>query len=137
MKIKIRIFNEKGNKEFEKFVKKSKKEFKKEGKRKFKSPFHLMKDPKLTEAVPLAGEIETDKTFKNAFEYSKYINESIKGIDFKKFRWNSGLFNWVCAAFFPNFFPGVRSGIDEKRVYLSNVKSKWRRQFARTLWEIY
>ena len=39
--------------------------------------------------------------------------------------------------FFPNFFPGVRSGVDEKRVYLSEVKSKWRRHFSRTLWEIF
>ena len=138
MKLKIRKFNQKGNEIFSNFVKNSKREFTSKKKSKFKTPINIINDKSLTEPINLAGEIDVNKTFENAFEYAVYINDKIKDIDLKKYRWDDGLFNWISAALFPNFFPGIRSGIDEKRVFLSDVsKSKWRRHFARTLWEIY
>ena len=138
MIIKIRRFNQKGNQKFSEFVKNSKKEFQSKKKTKFKVPTNIINDKNLTEPVSLAGEIDIDKKFDNAFEYAVYINDKIKDIDLKKYRWDDGLFNWISAALFPNFFPGIRSGIDEKRVFLNNTsKSKWRRHFSRTLWEIY
>ena len=138
MTIKIRRFNQKGNEKYTDFVKKSKQEFQRKEKTKFKVPVSLINNKSLTEPVNLAGEIDVNKKFKNAFEYAEYLNDKIKNIDLQKHRWDDGLFNWISAAFFPNFFPGIRSGIDEKRVILSNTtKSKWRRHFARTLWEIY
>ena len=138
MTIKIRRFNQKGNEKYADFVKKCKREFQRKEKTKFKVPTNIINSKNLTEPVSLAGEIDLNKKFENAFEYAEYINDKIRNIDLKKYRWDDGLFNWISAAFFPNFFPGIRSGIDEKRVLLSNTsKSKWRRHFARTLWEIY
>ena len=121
MTIKIRRFNQKGNQKFSEFVKNSKKEFQSKKKTKFKVPTNIINDKNLTEPVSLAGEIDIDKKFDNAFEYAVYINDKIKDIDLKKYRWDDGLFNWISAALFPNFFPGIRSGIDEKRVFLNNT----------------
>lgn len=138
MKIKIKRFNEAGNIEFNKFVKESKKKFKKNGQKKFSPAIQLIQDKKLCEDIDGVLEIDTTKTFFNAFEYSKYISEKLNRIDIKKYRWDDGLFNWICASLFHNFFPGVRGGVDELRVFLSGTsKSKWRRNFARTFWEIY
>lgn len=135
--IKIKRFNEKGNIEFEKFTKQCKKEFNKGIKKKFLPPISLLNDLSLIESVEGAGEIDTSKIFVNAFDYAKYIDEKLLNIDFKKYRWDRGLFNWISAALFHNFFPGVRGGKDEKRVFLLENKGKWRRHFARTFWEIY
>ena len=62
-------------------------------------------------------EIDLDKKFNNAYEYASYLNEKILNIDLKKYRWDRGLFNCK-AAYFPSFFPGIRSGTDEKNRYL-------------------
>ena len=137
MKLKIRAFNEDGNLAFKDFVIKAKKDFKSKRKKKFQAPLNLIKDQKLTEEVPNSLDIDINKKFENAYEYAEYLHKQIEKIDFKKYRWNRGLFNWISAAYFPIFFPGVRSGSDEKNRFLSIEKSKWRRQLARTLWEIY
>ena len=137
MKLKIRSFNDEGNLKFKKFVIEKKKEFKSKKTKTFKVPFHLIKDKKLTNEVKDSLEIDLDKKFNNAYEYASYLNEKISNIDLKKYRWDRGLFNWISAAYFPSFFPGIRSGTDEKNRYLSEEKGKWRRQLARTLWEIY
>tara|TARA_B100001121_G_scaffold159401_1_gene139201 strand:- start:108 stop:827 length:720 start_codon:yes stop_codon:yes gene_type:complete len=137
MKIKVRSFNEEGNLKFKKFVIEMKKEFKSKKTKNFKVPLHLIKDKKLTSEVKNSKEIDLNKKFINSYDYAVYINERISNIDLKKYRWDRGLFNWISAAYFTAFFPGIRSGSDEKNRYLSEEKGKWRRQLARTLWEIY
>ena len=137
MKIKIRSFNEEGNLKFKKFVIQMKKEFKSKKTKKFKIPIHLIKDKKLTTEVKNSKEIDLNRKFTNSYDYATYINEKISEIDLKRYRWDRGLFNWISAAYFSSFFPGIRSGSDEKNRYLSEEKGKWRRQLARTLWEIY
>lgn len=135
--IKIKKFNEKGNIQFEKFTKECKSQFNRGEKKKFLPPISLLNDSSLTESVENAMEIDISKTFVNAFDYAKYIEEKLSNINLKKYRWDRGLFNWISAALFHNFFPGVRGGKDELRVFLLEKKGKWRRHFARTLWEIY
>lgn len=138
MKIKIRRFNQNGNEKFYEFVVNAKRKFKKDGQKKFLPANNLIKDDLLTEEIKGVLEIDTSKIFLNAFEYANYISEKLGSIDIKKYRWDEGLFNWISAALFPNFFPGVRGGADEKRIILSSLtKSKWRRHFARTFWEIF
>ena len=137
MKIKIRSFNEDGNLKFKKFVIEKKKEFKSKKTKIFKTPTHLIKDKKLTNEVKNSKEIDLNKKFNNAYEYASYINERLSDVDLKRYRWDRGLFNWLSAAYFSCFFPGIRSGSDEKNRYLSEEKGKWRRQLARTLWEIF
>lgn len=137
MKIKIRSFNEEGNLKFKKFVIEMKKEFKSKKTKKFKAPLHLIRDKKLTSEVKNSKEIDLNKKFINSYDYAVYINDKISNVDLKKYRWDRGLFNWISAAYFNSFFPGIRSGSDEKNRYLSAEKGKWRRQLARTLWEIY
>ena len=138
MKLKIKRFNKNGNIEFFKFVQIAKKKFKKDKQLKFSPANNIINDNALCEDIGGSLEIDTSKKFVNAYEYAKYISEKLDAIDLAKYRWDDGLFNWICAALFPNFFPGVKGGVDEKRVFLSYLsKGKWRRHSARTLWEIY
>jgi hypothetical protein len=129
--ITVRKFNTKGEEIFEDFFDKKVKN------KSLAIPFKFLRSEELTENINNDEiKIDLDRKFLNAFEFGKYLYNSLK--DIKNLRFETGIFHWLTLAYFDKLFPGP-SGGSQKSKYILNKKSlgSWKKHLVRLRWELF